>query len=150
MTAQQHPSTPGLPPFPWVGLMQSPGGWALVRQSAAAAEPAMRSAARAQLELSSLVGTRLKAWAAIPETLSRCRTPLDLMQAQMAFWQTAARDYTTTSQQVMTAWASGLPGAFAEANGEQAVPRDFITFPEATDESEERRRPGTSSRRAAA
>jgi len=149
MTAQQHPSTPDLPLFPWVGLMQNPGGWALVRQSAAAAEPVMRSTARAQLELSSLVGTRLKAWAGIPETLSRCRTPLDLMQAQMAFWQTAARDYSTASRQVMTAWTSALPGAFAEADGEQGVPRDFITFPEGAEESEERRRPGTSRRAAA-
>lgn len=148
MTARQSPSTPDLPFFPWAGLMQNPSGWTLVRQSAAAAEPVMRSAARAQLEVSSLVGTRLKAWATIPETLSRCRTPIDLMQAQMAFWQTAAQDYSAASRHVMAAWASAVPGALADAEGEQGEQRDFLTFPEAADESEERRRPGASRRAA--
>jgi hypothetical protein len=148
MTARQHPSTPDLPYFPWAGFMQNPSGWSFVRQSAVAAEPVMRSAARAQLEVSSLVGTRLKAWTGVPETLSRCRTPVDLMQAQMAFWQAAVHDYTAASRQLMVAWASAMPGAFGGADGEQAADRDFITFPEAGDESEERRRPGASRRAA--
>lgn len=150
MTAKQHPSTPDMPLFPWAGLMQNPGGWALFRQSAIATEPAMRNAARAQLEFSSLVGTRLKAWASIPQTLSRCRTPMDLMQAQVAFWQAAAQDYSSTTRQVMGAWASAAaPGAFGDAeNGQEA--RDFITLPETSGDEEERRRPGTSRRAAAA
>lgn len=147
MTARQHPSTLNLPFFPWAGLVQNPNSWALVRQSAVAVEPVMRSAARAQLECSSLVGTRLKAWAAIPETLARCRTPVDLMQAQVAFWQTAAQDYTATSRQIMAAWTSAVPGA-GEADGDQAEARDFITFPESGDETEERRHPGASRRAA--
>ena len=148
MTAQQHPPTPEFPFFPWAGLIQNPSTWALVSQSAVAVEPVMRSAARAQLEFSSLVGTRLKAWSSIPETLARCRTPVDLMQAQMAFWQAAGRDYTTASQHIMAAWASVVPGVFTGADGDQVAPRDFITFPEASDENEERRRPGTSRRAA--
>jgi hypothetical protein len=108
----------------------------------------MRSAARAQLEVSSLVGTRLKAWTAVPEALSRCRTPVDLMQAQIAFWQSAMHDYSTASRQLMVAWATAVPGAFGGADGEQAAERDFITFPEAADENEERRRPGASRRAA--
>jgi hypothetical protein len=118
-------------------------------QTATAAEPVMRSAARAQLEWSSLVGIRIKAWTAIPEALFRCRTPVDLMQAQMAFWQTAAQDYSAASRHIMAAWASAMPGALGEAGGEQAAPRDFITFPESEDD-EDRRHPGAAGRAAGA
>jgi len=149
MTERQPPSTPMLPFFPWIGFVNSPNNWALMRQSAVAAEPVMRNAARAQLEMSSLVGTRLRAWAAIPETVARCRTPMDLMQAQVAFWQSAARDYSAVTQHVVGAFTSGLPGPMRAADGETGEPRDFLTFPEATvDETEERRRPGTSRRAA--
>ncbi|MGE0768976.1 MAG: hypothetical protein AB7L90_21245 [Hyphomicrobiaceae bacterium] len=158
MTAQQNPPKLDFPFMPWASFMaipgahepagQVPGAWALLSQSAAAAEPVVRSAARAQLELSSLVGTRVKAWSAIPETLSRCRTPMDLMQAQMAFWQTAARDYSTASRHVMAAWASAVAGGSGEPLGDKVAPRDFITFPETADATEERRHPGASRRAA--
>ena len=71
------------------------------------------------------------------------------MQAQMAFWQTAMHDYSMASRQLMVAWASAVPGAFGAAeNDPAAAERDFITFPEAADENEERRRPGASRRAA--
>lgn len=147
MTTRPDPSTQDLPAFPWVQMMNNPNAWALVTQGTAATEPAMRCAARAQLECSSLVGSRIKAWTAIPETLARCRTPVELMQAQVAFWQTAAHDYSTSTRQIMAAWAGMMPNALGEV--ERANQHDYMTFQEPPkDTSEERRRPGEARRAA--
>ncbi|MEZ5815844.1 MAG: hypothetical protein R3D44_02025 [Hyphomicrobiaceae bacterium] len=150
MTERHRTSREDKPVFPWAAFMQAPGVWGAVGQTAQTAEPLMRGAARAQLEFSSLVGARMRAWAGIPEALSRCRTPIDLVQAQAAFWQTAARDYGSASRHVMAAWGSMLPGGFRDASSAEVEPRDFITFPEASDSADEpeRRRPGASRRAA--
>jgi hypothetical protein len=150
MTDAQRTSAPEGFRAPWMNLWQGPQLWSAFGTCAQAAEPMARSAARAQLELTSLVGIRARAWASIPETMSRCRTPLDLFQAQFAFWQEAGRNYVDASQRMMAAWRSMLPGAFGEALAEHVVPRDYITFPEPKQDeaSEERRRPGEGRRAA--
>jgi hypothetical protein len=152
MTERNRPSAQDVPPFtssvfPWMDALQGQNFWTTFGTVARAAEPAARSAARAQLEMSSLVGTRVKAWAGIPETLSRCRTPMDLMLAQAAFWQEAGRNYAEASQHMMMAWNGMLGGSRSEAGADHVEPRDYITFPESS-ETEERRHPGASRRAA--
>lgn len=135
---------------PWASMWQAPQLWATFGNCARAAEPVARSSACAQLEVTSLIGNRARAWAAIPDTLSRCRTPLDLYQAQFAFWQEAGRDYAETTQRLMLAWRGALPAGFGNAGADGVMPRDYITFPEPKPDAagEERRRPGEARRAA--
>ena len=150
MTERKRPNAPEAFPFPWMSTLQGPSIWTTVGNTARAAEPLARSAARAQLELSSLVGTRVKAWSEIPSTLAQCRTPFDLLQAQVAFWQEAGRDYTETTQRVMSAWSGLVTSATDAASADAVGPRDYITFPdpEPSHEAEDRRHRGQSRRAA--
>ena len=134
---------------PWANLWQTPHIWASFGNCARAGEPLARSAACAQLELTSLVGNRARAWAAVPGTVARCRTPFDLAQAQFAFWQEAGRNYAEATQRMMAVWRGVLPADFAEG-GAGVAPRDYITFPEPKSDGsgEERRHPGESRRAA--
>ncbi|MGE0700936.1 MAG: hypothetical protein AB7O57_17700 [Hyphomicrobiaceae bacterium] len=133
-------------PFSWTSPLQAPPFWMAFGSCAKATEPVARNAARIQLEMSSLAGTRMKAWSGIPETLMRCRTPFDLMQAQAAFWQAAGRDYMTAGERVARAWRDARPVAgFAAARPDEKVePRDYITFREPRPDTagEDRRHPG--------
>ena len=72
---------------------------------------------------------------------------MDLFQAQVAFWQEAGRDYSQTSQRVVSAWSAVVASA-SQASSEVVEPRDYITFPEPSGETEERRHPGESRRAA--
>ena len=90
-------------------------------------EPALKGvgrwnhSARAQLLLAG------QAWLAVPARLMQCKTPVDLVNEQMRFWQSAAADYTEGSRRLGAAW-----GACAtKLNGTQ--PRDYMTFTEPTD-----------------
>jgi hypothetical protein len=95
-------------------------------QSLAAAEPVVRSATRVNLACSTLVAQRMRAWRDIPATLAACRTPIDLMQAQIAFWQTAARHYTETSQTCASAWHSALPTGAGSGPAMGEYVRDYL------------------------
>ena len=148
MTERNRPFAQETSPFPWMNAMQGPNFWTTFGNAARTAEPIARSAARAQFEMSSLVGARAKAWSDVPSTLARCRTPMDLFQAQVAFWQEAGRDYTEASQRVISAWGGVLAGTTDAAKSDEAEPRDYITFPEPSAETEERRHPGESRRAA--
>jgi hypothetical protein len=148
MTERKRANAPEAFPFPWMNTLQGPNYWMTFGNTARAVEPVARSAARAQLELSSLVGTRVKAWTEIPSTLAQCRTPIDLFQAQVAFWQEAGRNYSETTQRVMSAWSGLVASATDAAKAAAVEPRDYITFPEPSHESEERRHPGESRRAA--
>jgi hypothetical protein len=150
MTDAHHTSAQDPFSAPWATLWQAPQLWAAFGNCARAIEPLARCTACAQLEFTSLVGNRARAWTAIPETMSRCRTPMDLFQAQFAFWQEFGRNYTEATQRMMAAWRGALPGAFGEAGAEGVAPRDYITFPEPKPDAagEERRRPGEARRAA--
>jgi|LNFM01.1.fsa_nt_gb hypothetical protein len=106
--------------------------WALLSQSLAAAEPVVRSATRVNLACSTLVAQRMRAWRDIPATLAACRTPIDLMQAQFAFWQTAARHYTETSQSCASAWQSALPFVAGPGPAMAEHVRDYLDMSGAT------------------
>lgn len=137
-------------PIPGLGNAQAlwPGYWNMFNAYASAMEPALRNAARVNCELSSLAGQRASAYLTIPERVSRCRTPLDLMQAQAAFWQEAQRQYAETTERVMSVWRSASEAALEQA-GNFPEPRDFITFPEPASEDERSSAYGAGNRRAA-
>lgn len=151
MTETRRASAFGSIPVGPFSDLQWPAPWMAFGATAGAIEPLMRNAARINLELSSLAGQRAQAYSRIPEALSRCRTPFDLMQAQMAFWQEAGRQYAATGEQIGRAWQSILPMKFGAAGADEASDaRDFITFPEEKEDaaSEQRRRPGDGRRAA--
>ena len=125
--------------------------WSMFGTCATSVEPLARSAARLNLEASSLVGQRARAYMGIPQTLARCRTPMELFQAQLVFWQEAGRQYAETSQRMAATWQAMLPAGQVPGPASASEPRDYITFPDGKPETapEERRHPGESSRRAA-
>jgi hypothetical protein len=93
-----------------------------------------KAVARCQLEAMGLVNRRTQAYMAIPTRIAHCKTPQDLIGEQMAFWKTAAEQYTESSQRIAEAWSqiffpAGFGSAFAGAGRE----RDYISFPAAKD-----------------
>jgi hypothetical protein len=130
--------------------VEMPAPWSAFGVYAVAMEPVIRNAARANLELSSLVGQRCCAYMALPHVLSDCRTPMDLMLAQAAFWQQAGRQYAEAGQRVMEAWRHAMPMPVSVDAESASDRRDFMTFPEShgDEAGEDRRHPG-GTRRAA-
>lgn len=143
MTDQRQTPNDRVAPFSWMGVMATPPIWTTMMDCARVTEPLAVGVARANLGISSLVGSRARAWAAIPSTLAACRQPSDLLQAQISFWETATRDYTEASRHMMSSWRYALP-SFGEAMAEEPQARDYITFPMPKDDdaAEERRHPG--------
>jgi hypothetical protein len=89
-------------------------------------EPALKGAGRLNLEVIGLMTRRSQAWLEIPSRLGRCKTPIDLFNEHVRFWQTAVADYSEGSRRLASAW--GACTALPKLNG--ALPRDYITFPE--------------------
>ncbi|MDX2155882.1 MAG: phasin family protein [Hyphomicrobiaceae bacterium] len=130
--------------------MPVPAVWTMLGNCVGFVEPLARNAARVNLEVSSLAGQRAMAYVAIPQTLTSCRTPMDVVQAQMAFWQEAGRQYATAGQRIMDAWRQALPANLAKGFPVPGELRDYITFPEpkSDEAAEDRRRPGDTRRAA--
>ncbi|MBS0241427.1 MAG: hypothetical protein JSS20_04565 [Proteobacteria bacterium] len=124
--------------------------WSVYEGCAHASEPIARGTACAQLELASLIGRRMQAWAALPQVVMRCRSPIDLMQAQFEFWQMAGRHYGEASERVTAAWRNLLPAAQGSGAADAATDRDYLSFqePKADTASEARRHPGEKRRAA--
>lgn len=95
-----------------------------------------KGVARAQIEMMGFMSRRAQAYLEIPSRISRCRSPQDLMNEQMRFWQTAFQQYSETSHRVMEAYRQGMtaaannaaPAAFTSSAPRQ---RDYINFPDA-------------------
>lgn len=143
MTETHRSSTVGAAPAAPFGEMP----WQALGAVADVVEPLARHAVRTNMELTSLAGERARAYMALPEALSRCRTPFDLVQAQLMFWQEAGRQYSATAERLAVAWRGAGTN---DAGDGRAEPRDFIGFPDgkpdaATDVS---RRPGDTQRAA--
>jgi hypothetical protein len=96
-------------------------------------EPWFKAMASSGLELMSLMSRRAQAYMEIPNCIGHCRTPQDIVDEQMRFWQTAFRQYAESSQRAVSAWtnAMSLPSGFVALWAPAAKPeRDLITFPE--------------------
>ncbi len=95
----------------------------------------MKGLARAQLEMMGLVSRRAQAYLEIPTRMSRCRSPQELVNEQMRFWQTAFQQYSESSYKIAEAYRQGWTAAATTAASaqpfQQAAPkkRDYITFP---------------------
>jgi hypothetical protein len=94
-----------------------------------------KALARCQLEAMGLVNRRAQAYMDIPSRMARCKTPQDLIAEQMAFWRTAAEQYTESSQKIAEAWGQMLllPAGFGSAGADGRRERDYIAFPSAKD-----------------
>lgn len=100
-------------------------------------DPFTKSFARGQLELMGLMNRRAQALLEIPNRLSQCRTPQDLVNEQQRYWHTAYEQYSETAGQMMglmgplVAPPFGFGAATAETSKDE---HDYITFPEQTKE----------------
>ena len=92
-------------------------------------EPALKGVARWNLELAGLIARRSQAWLEVPTRLMQCKTPVDLVNEQVRFWQSAAADYTEGSRRLSAAW--GACAAMPKLNG--TLPRDYMTFADPKD-----------------
>jgi hypothetical protein len=94
-----------------------------------------KAVARCQLEAMGLMNRRAQAYMDIPARIARCKTPQDLINEQMAFWKTAAEQYTESSQKIAEAWGQmlPLPAGFGSAFQGGRSERDYIAFPSAKD-----------------
>ena len=93
------------------------------------AEPTLKSVGRWNLELIGLATRRSQAWLEMPVRLGRCRTPVDVFNEQMRFWQTAVADHADAWRRLTAAW--GACAIVPKLNGAQA--RDYMTFGEPAD-----------------
>ncbi len=106
-------------------------------------EPMAKAVTLTQSEMLGLMSKRTRACMDWPTKLARCRSPLDVLALQQAFWQQCIADYTATAQTVGAFWSqtqmlTGLEETF-EDQSMQSCPecgseRDVISFPE-TDEA---------------
>jgi hypothetical protein len=87
-------------------------------------EPALKSLGRWNLEVVGLMTRRSQAWLEVPVRLGRCRTPVDVFNEQMRFWQSAVADYSDGWRRLTAAW--GACAVMSRLNGAQ--PRDYMTF----------------------
>lgn len=103
-------------------------------------EPVLKGMARMQLEMISFSSRRAQAYLEIPSRLAAVRTPQDLLNEQMRFWQTAFQQYSEGSRRVMTAMSSmAQTQAFGLAdNKTKPRARDYLTVPEAKEQPEQR------------
>jgi len=101
-------------------------------------EPMLKGVGRWNLELVGLMSRRTQAWLEIPTRLGQCKTPVDAVNEQLRFWQTAASQYADGTHRLAAAWGACavMPG-FNGAWGGQTVaqPRDYITFQEPKDQA---------------
>lgn len=99
-------------------------------------EPTLRGVGRWNMEVFNLLTRRSQAWLDVPVQLGRCRTPQDVVSAQLKFWQQAAAHYADGAQRLTVAFgACAVPGL----NGVRApradgAKRDIITFAEPKEE----------------
>lgn len=110
--------------------------------------PFLKGLARAQLEFMGLMSRRAQAYMEIPNRLSQCRNPQDLLNEQTQFWQRAGEEYTECYNRMMQAMSTlATPSFGVPADGAQSA-HDYITFPE-PEAPQERPARGRERRRAA-
>jgi len=90
-------------------------------------EPWFWAAARGNLEVFTLATRRAQAYVELPVRLSQCRTPKELADEQMRFWQNMTQQYAECSQKVMRIWTDLAQNGSRRGRSAQ---RDYITFPE--------------------
>jgi hypothetical protein len=93
-------------------------------------EPAALGLSRYNLELMTLALRRTQAWLERPVRLAGARTPHDVMNEHVRFWQTAGAHYAESSQRLLSAlFAAATPPAGAR-DGDGKAARDYIAVSE--------------------
>src|SRR5262249_18996112 len=92
-------------------------------------EPALKGVGRWNLELTGLMARRAQAWFEVSARLSRCKTPVDVYNENMRFWQAAGADYADGWHRLAAAW--GACAVMPKLNG--ALPRDYMTVSDPKD-----------------
>ena len=93
-------------------------------------EPAVLGLSRYNLELTTLALRRMQAWFERPARLAGARTPHDVMNEHVRFWQIAGAHYAESSQRLLSAlFAAAAPPAAAR-DGVGTAARDFIAVSE--------------------
>jgi hypothetical protein len=96
-------------------------------------EPALKSVARSNMELMTLANRRAQAAMDLPAKLAACKSPVEVVNAQFDFWQTAAKQYAEASTRY---WDNmrGMAGQNAGWN-----PMAMFGQPPKADDNEKRR-----------
>lgn len=83
-----------------------------------------------QIEMSALINRRLQACAELPHQLATCRTPQDMVNLNMAFFQTALKDYAQAVTMMAEAWEKALQqqDGFSPPMSE-ARAHDYLSLP---------------------
>ena len=93
-------------------------------------EPAALGLSRYNLELMTLALRRTQAWLEQPARLAGARTPQDVMNEHVRFWQIAGAHYAESSQRLLSAlFAAAAPPAGAR-EGDGTAARDYIAVSE--------------------
>jgi hypothetical protein len=107
-------------------------------------EPAFKAVARTNLELMTLASKRAQAMVSLPTRMAACRTPHDVFNEQVRFWQGAFAQYAESTRNIASAWSMFNPAAQIVASQMDAWQRqhgvgrqeaaksayELITFPE--------------------
>jgi len=94
-------------------------------------DPFLKGVARTQIEMLGFFNRRAQAYMQMPGRLAYCRTPQDLLTAQLQFWRSAYDDYVESASRVTHALTSlGTPNVAALATEGAQAAHDYIAFPE--------------------
>jgi hypothetical protein len=85
--------------------------------------PALKAIGRFNLEMLALMSRRWQAWLGAPRQFGGCRSPWDVVQEQLRFWQAAVGDYAQSAQRLSATFT-----AMPEHRG--TAQRDYITVQE--------------------
>lgn len=132
MNEDQRERHSPLPGFERVPALDLDGAWSAVEKIGKTAEPLAKAYSRTGLEMFSLVGRRVSAYAALPGQMRDLRSPVDLVAAQLHFWEQARRDYLEAGEAVVSAWKALAPSFTpgTSAMDEPRVSRDIMAVPE--------------------
>jgi hypothetical protein len=73
-------------------------------------EPVARSVANANIEVAGLMTRRARALMDTSSRITQCKTPQEFADANMQYWQAAAKDYMDVSRRIATVFTSQQPG----------------------------------------
>jgi hypothetical protein len=94
-------------------------------------DPFLKGVARTQLEMMGFFNRRAQAYMQLPAHLAQCRTPQDVVNAQVQFWRGAYEDYTDSAGRVTSALAAcTLPNLASLVSEEVKNAHDYIAFPD--------------------
>lgn len=73
-------------------------------------EPVARSVANANIEVAGLMTRRARALIDTSSRIKQCKTPQEFAEANMQYWQSAAKDYMDVSRRIATVFTAQQPG----------------------------------------